>query len=133
MPVSATSASAGHLIAALLVCFAVACESAEQMSERGAAETLAGDPSRAPTLLRNYGCRSCHVIPGVVGTDVVVGPPLAGIASRSYIAGVLPNTPDNMLQWIQNPRGVDSLTAMPNVGVTPSDARHIASYLYTLR
>jgi cytochrome c1 len=38
-----------------------------------------------------------------------------------------------MIRWIENPRAVDSLTAMPNVGVTPSDARHIAAYLYRLR
>ena len=83
--------------------------------------------------MRKYGCQSCHTIPGVVGADGLVGPPLAGIASRSYIAGVLPNAPANMLRWIQDPKLVDSLTAMPNVGVTPSDARNIAAYLYTLR
>jgi cytochrome c1 len=62
-----------------------------------------------------------------------VGPPLAGIASRAYIAGRLPNAPENMRRWIENPRSVDSMTAMPNVGVTPADARHITAYLYTLR
>jgi cytochrome c len=46
---------------------------------------------------------------------------------------VLPNTPANMLKWLHDPPAVDSLTAMPNVGVTPADARHIAAYLYTLR
>ena len=92
-----------------------------------------GDPARGPDLMRKYGCQSCHTIPGVVGADGLVGPPLAGIASRSYIGGVLPNAPANMLRWIEDPKAVDSLTAMPNVGVTPSDARHIAAYLYTLR
>ena len=62
-----------------------------------------------------------------------MGPPLAGIASRSYIAGVLPNAPDNMLRWIRDPKGVDDKTAMPNTGVTASDARHSAAYLYTLK
>ena len=69
----------------------------------------------------------------MAGANGQVGPSLAGIASRSYIAGVLPNAPDNMLRWILDPRAVDSLSAMPNVGVAPSDARHIAAYLYTLR
>jgi cytochrome c1 len=63
----------------------------------------------------------------------LVGPPLAGVASRAYIAGVLPNTPENMMVWVRDPQGVDSLTAMPNTGVTASDARDIAAYLYTLR
>jgi cytochrome c len=112
---------------------AAACTGAHDVEAREAAEITGGDPARGPALMRKYGCQSCHTIPGVVGADGLVGPPLAGIASRSYIAGVLPNAPDNMLRWIQDPKLVDSLTAMPNTGVTPSDARHIAAYLYTLR
>ena len=110
-----------------------ACRDTDRMSELGAAETFAGHAERGRALMRTYGCQTCHTIPGVVGADARVGPSLAGIASRSYIGGVLPNTPENMLRWLQDPKAVDSLTAMPNVGVTPSDARHIAAYLYRLR
>jgi len=119
----------------VLVCFgagAVACDGAREANAREAAAMTGGDPSRGPDLLRKYGCQTCHTIPGVVGANGLVGPPLTGIASRSYIAGVLPNAPDNMLRWIRDPRSVDAKTAMPNTGVTPSDARHIAAYLYTL-
>jgi cytochrome c1 len=83
--------------------------------------------------MRSYGCASCHTIPGVDGANGVVGPPLANIAIRGYLGGVLPNAPDNMIRWIRDPKGVDSLTAMPNTGVTEHDARDIAAYLYTLR
>jgi cytochrome c2 len=123
------------LAAALLFAapMAVACTGAHDAEAREAAAMTGGDPARGPALMRKYGCQSCHTIPGVVGADGLVGPPLAGVASRSYIAGVLPNAPDNMLRWIEDPKSVDSLTAMPNTGVTPSDARHIAAYLYTLR
>jgi cytochrome c1 len=55
------------------------------------------------------------------------------MARRTYIAGVLPNNPANMVRWIVNPPSVDSLTAMPYLGVTAGDARTIAAYLYTLR
>ncbi len=125
----------GLMRAALVACaLAVgACERAEPADARRAAELFAGSPARGRTLMRNYGCRTCHTIPGVEGANALVGPSLAGIASRSYIAGVLPNTPENLLRWIQDPRAVDPLTAMPAVGVTPADARHIAAYLYTLR
>jgi cytochrome c len=116
-----------------LVAVANACGGASEADAREAAAITGGDPSRGPDLLRKYGCQSCHTIPGVVGANGLVGPPLAGIASRSYIGGVLPNAPDNMLRWIRNPKEVDPLTAMPNTGVTPSDARHIAAYLYTLK
>jgi len=112
---------------------ATACSRTAEADAREAAEMTGGDPSRGPALMRKYGCQSCHTIPGVVGADGLVGPPLAGIASRSYIAGVLPNAPDNMLRWIRDPKAVDPLTAMPNTGVTASDARHIVAYLYTLK
>jgi hypothetical protein len=55
------------------------------------------------------------------------------MASRTYIGGVLKNTPDNMMRWLQDPPGVDHQTAMPNVRVNESDARDIAAFLYTLR
>jgi cytochrome c2 len=68
----------------------------------------------------------------VYGARGRVGPPLAGIADRAYIAGVLPNNPENLMRWVENPPGVDPLTVMPNMGVTPRDARDIAAFLYTL-
>jgi cytochrome c2 len=112
---------------------AAACDVPNAEARREAAAITGGDPAYGPALMRKYGCQACHTIPGVDGADGLVGPPLSGIASRSYIAGVLPNTPANMMKWIENPKGVDSLTAMPVTGVTESDARHIAAYLYTLR
>jgi cytochrome c2 len=116
-----------------LVLLAAACDVPNAEARREAAAITGGDPAYGPALMRKYGCQACHTIPGVDGADGLVGPPLSGIASRSYIAGVLPNTPANMMKWIENPKGVDSLTAMPVTGVTASDARHIVAYLYTLR
>ena len=122
------------VIAALLVALSLAsaCEAADGAAA-SANQLPGGDADRGRELIRNYGCGTCHSIQGVIGANGIVGPPLGGIASRAYIGGVLPNAPDNMLRWLRNPRAVDSLTAMPNVGLTPSDARHIAAYLYTLR
>jgi len=91
------------------------------------------DAGRGRAAIRRYGCGSCHSIPGITGAGGLVGPPLGQIASRVYIAGVLPNEPENMIRWIQNPPAVDEKTAMPNMGVTARDARDIAAYLYTLR
>ena len=122
-------------VLALLACAPVlsACDGTREAAAREAAAMTGGDPARGPDLMRKYGCQTCHTIPGVAGADGLVGPPLAGIASRSYIGGVLPNAPDNMLRWIRDPKAIDPLTAMPNTGVTASDARHITAYLYTLR
>ncbi|HEY9506952.1 MAG TPA: hypothetical protein VIQ27_13325, partial [Gemmatimonadales bacterium] len=63
----------------------------------------------------------------------LVGPPLGGIGARAYVAGVLTNTPEHLAQWIRSPQEVDSLTAMPDLGVSAADARDIATWLYTRR
>lgn len=55
------------------------------------------------------------------------------MASRVYIAGVLPNDPNNLVRWVMNPPGIDSLTAMPYLGVSERDARDMAEYLYRPR
>jgi cytochrome c1 len=62
---------------------------------------------------------ACHVIPGVPGARGMVGPPLTMFARRAYIAGQLPNEPDNLLRWLQDPQAVEPGTAMPNLGVGP--------------
>jgi len=110
-----------------------ACQPGRDAEGREAIAMTDGDPTRGQVMMRTYGCETCHVIPGVHGGEARVGPSLAGIASRTYIAGVVTNTPSNMMKWLRDPPAVDSQTAMPNVGVTPADARHLAAYLYTLR
>ena len=95
--------------------------------------THGGNAARGKELIRSYGCGSCHTIPRVTGAEASVGPSLQGVATRAYIAGVLPNQPENLIRWIMNPPGVDDKTAMPNLHVTATDARDIAAYLYTLQ
>lgn len=91
------------------------------------------DPERGKALIIQFGCPSCHTIPGVKGADGLVGPPLTKIALRTYLAGRIENTPANMARWIVNPKSIDEKTAMPVTGATGDDARHIVRYLYTLR
>lgn len=91
---------------------------------------LAGaDPTKAPDLIRQYGCGACHTVPGVPGANATVGPALKGLRNRPYIAGTLTNTPENLVRWIQHPREIDPRTAMPDTGISEEDARNIAAYL----
>jgi cytochrome c2 len=94
---------------------------------------LVGDPVAGTHQIQRYGCGACHAIPGVPGAHGAVGPPLGGIASRRIIAGRLPNTPDNLIHWIENPQAVEPGNVMPDLGVSAADARDIAAYLYTLK
>lgn len=96
-------------------------------------QIVGGDPGEGSQAIMRYGCVSCHTIAGIREARGRVGPPLTGIAGRSYIAGRIPNTSENIVLWIQDPQGLIPGTAMPNLGVTESDARDIAAYLYSLR
>lgn len=92
-----------------------------------------GDAKRGKAAVERYGCAACHAIPGGANQGSNVGPPLHKIALRGYIGGVLPNTPADMVRWLQNPPAVDPRTAMPNLGVSEAEAKDIAAYLYTLK
>jgi mono/diheme cytochrome c family protein len=93
-----------------------------------------GDPARGLALVAggSYGCAACHAIPDIRFPKGNVGPPLAGMAGRSLIAGHLPNKPGVMVAFLQNPPALAPQTGMPNVGLTTEQARDIAAYLYTL-
>lgn len=91
-----------------------------------------GDPRMGAELLRGYTCGGCHVIPGVSAATGLVGPPLTNWASRSYIAGSVWNTPENLIRWIMDPAAIEPGTSMPDMDVTESQARHMAAYLFTL-
>lgn len=92
-----------------------------------------GDPELGRRKLREYGCGSCHAIPGVPGAAGRVGPRLDDVGGRLYLAGRLPNTGENLEEWIRHPQKMEPGTVMPDTGVTPEDARHMAAYLYALR
>lgn len=93
----------------------------------------AGDPAAGVVAFQTYGCHTCHVIPGVRNANSLAGPPLTAWAERSYIAGKLPNEPVHLIEWLRFPQRIEPGTAMPDMGVTAEDARHMAAYLYTLR
>jgi cytochrome c len=94
--------------------------------------TEGGDANAGRVAIRTYGCSTCHTIRGVEGARGLVGPPLNGLRDRMVIAGELPNTPENLMRWIQHPHTVEPNTVMPEMNVTEDDSRDIAAYLYTL-
>jgi cytochrome c len=92
-----------------------------------------GDAKRGRQLVGQYGCGTCHQIPGVAAADGKVGPPLERIAKRVYLAGRIANTRENMARWIREPQAIDPRTAMPDMQVTEAHARDMVAYLYTLK
>jgi cytochrome c1 len=94
---------------------------------------IGGDPARAPAVIDQFGCGSCHTIPGIRNASGLVGPPLLWWSRRTFIAGEIPNTPENLVRWIRSPQSVEAHTAMPTLGLSEQQARDVAAYLYTLR
>jgi cytochrome c len=120
------------LLTAVLAALLTGCQTSRRNLEN-AARLTGGDPYAGRTKITQYGCQSCHTIPGVVGARALVGPPLIHWAQRTYIAGELPNTPENLTRWLQHPTQIESKTAMPEMGVTEQDSKDIAAYLYALQ
>ena len=54
-------------------------------------------------LIADKGCGLCHTVPGVPRADGLVGPGLARVGSRVYLAGVIANSPGNMVRWLLDP------------------------------
>ena len=123
--------SSGVVLIALVV--GMACCNGRDAVREDAVTLTGGDPDKGIAAIGRYGCGSCHDIPGIRSARGTVGPPLGRIAVRTYLAGRLSNTPANMMQWIQHPQHIERGTAMPEMGVTPDDARDITAFLYTLR
>jgi cytochrome c2 len=111
----------------LAVATTVACDARDESSAVPGA-----DPARGPELVATYGCGSCHQIPGVAGADGRVAPSLEHFSQRGVIAGALPFTADNLVDWIMHPQSIEPGVAMPEMGVTEQDARDLAAYLLGL-
>jgi len=92
-----------------------------------------GDSHRGAALINQYRCGACHLIPGIHNARGMVGPPLIYFGQRTFIAGEVPNSPANLVQWIRSPKSIEPGTAMPALGLSEQEARDVAAYLYTLR
>jgi cytochrome c len=106
---------------------------AREDADRQAAEMTGGDPRRGRTALKDYGCITCHTIPGIAEARGLIGPPLTGFANRVYVGGVVVNSAENVIAWLRDPPSFSPRTAMPAIGLPENAARDIAACLYTIR
>ncbi len=87
---------------------------------------MADDGTR---LLAQFHCGACHVIPGVPAARGTLGPPLAELGRRNYLAGRVPLSRQALVQWIVDPASLVPGTPMPAMGVTPAQAARMADVL----
>ena len=118
------------VLASAAVAFDLAFRGIQRIPDEPVRYVIRGDPDQGRQRIIDYGCGACHTIPGIRRATGRVGPQLADLRNQIYIAGVLANSPDKLVEWIQNPREIDPLTAMPDLGVTEAEARDMAAFLY---
>jgi cytochrome c len=94
----------------------------------------AANAERGRQLAAQYGCNVCHVVPGVDGPQGSLGPSLAGVAARPTISlNTVPNNPENLTRFIQDPAALNPQSSMPPMAIPVSDAQDITAFLLTLK
>ena len=117
----------------LIIVGALVCGAAVGACSHDSHTALGGNAERGRLLLRQYGCGDCHRIPDVVAANGTTGPPLAGVRQRVYLAGVVPNSPENMVRWIRSPQSFKPKTTMPDMRVPEQHAIDMVEHLFRLR
>jgi cytochrome c oxidase subunit II len=80
------------------------------------------------------GCAGCHTIDGNPTAIGKIGPNLSHFGSRTTLAaGILPNTPENLAAWIQDPQAIKPGSFMTNQLVRPQDVEALVAYLHSLK
>jgi cytochrome c oxidase subunit 2 len=78
-------------------------------------------------------CVGCHTIAGTAAQGTV-GPNLSHFGSRTTLAaGIMPNTPENLAQWLRDPQEVKPGNLMPNLLLRPSEVDALVEYLHSLK
>ena len=92
--------------------------------------SVAAATSAGEKLFLAKGCVACHALNAYDAPKGMVGPNLANVGARSYIAaGTLKNTDENLARWIRDPQGIKKGVLMPNLGVTEAEAQVLVAYL----
>ena len=115
---------------------------APAQDKQGAAQRATGQDSSAAAaprdpayaagekLFQAKGCVGCHSLTAVNAPKGMIGPNLANVGARSYIgAGSFKNTDETLARWIQNPQAMKKGVLMPNLGVTPEEAKSLVAFL----
>lgn len=77
-------------------------------------------------------CAACHAIRGTEA-EGVLGPDLSHLMSRRTLAaGVLPDTPDNLADWIVHPQSIKPRSRMPDPALSGAHLAALMAYLQTL-
>lgn len=102
---------------------------AVQLFINGCHQSKAPETVQAERLMLEKGCVTCHTFSAMAEATGLVGPPLDEFEKRSYIAGTLPNTDENLIQFLMHPQDFNNESAMPNLDLTRAEAATLTHFL----
>jgi cytochrome c oxidase subunit 2 len=120
-PLNQGGAVADSALAASLVAAGVPAAGLDSILAKGKAAFMAG------------GCIGCHAMVGTptAGVTALLGPNLSHVGSRTtLVAGMMPNTPENVSRWLHDPQAVKvgSLMVLPRK-LTEDEIATLVAYL----
>ncbi len=84
-------------------------------------------------VFEQQACINCHTVMGTVANGRY-GPDLTHLMSRATLAsGAMPNTPENLKAWIEDPNVFKPGSLMPAMHLTDRQNAQITAYLLTLK
>lgn len=101
--------------------------------KRPALEPVSAQARQGQQDFMEDGCAACHTISGTEA-EGTVGPDLTHLASRETLAAdTIPDTPEYLFRWIQNPQAIKPGVKMPGLGLGPAKFHAIVAYLAGLK
>jgi cytochrome c oxidase subunit II len=90
-------------------------------------------PQEGRRVFEEQACINCHAVSGTVANGRY-GPDLTHFGSRDTLgSGVVPNTPQNLLAWIQDPANIKPGVLMPAMHLTDTQNKQLVAYLLSLK
>jgi cytochrome c oxidase subunit II len=84
-------------------------------------------------VFETQACMNCHAVRGSAATGRF-GPDLTHLASRDTLAsGIVPNTKENLRQWIKDPDSFKPGSLMPAMQLSDQQLDQLTAYLATLK
>jgi len=80
-------------------------------------------------LFQRKGCSACHMAAGLGASGP--GPDLTHIGGTPYDA--LPNTPEFLSRWLDDPQAVKPGTLMPRTPLSAAERDALVEYLVSLK
>jgi len=105
----------------------------QQQQRQVATAPGGGDAVQGALIFQQRTCANCHTIAGTPAA-ARAGPDLSHFASRQTLgAGVLDNTPENLMKWLTDPQAIKPGNHMPSLRMAEAELRALVAYLETLQ